>query len=283
MENISRRTILERLGLAGAGGALGGLLSSGTAEAKSKKAEAFALIGDRWHNFDFIRTAMKRIFVEEAGISVDFTAEVTDLSAERLKGYKLLIMLCDGMSFPGGYNSPYVFVEKDTKIVSEPPVKIDETTKMWMTPEQGRAIKEFVQKGGGALFYHNASYISSDNKDFRDVEGALFTGHTEFRPYKMKIVRNDHPITKGVNDFIVTEEQHFLIYDKDPKDVLIRSINEQGLTYKDQGNTCEACWAYDYGKGRVSFMTPGHTIASMWNPEYIKLQQNAARWLMKQS
>jgi len=104
----------------------------------------------------------------------------------------------------------------------------------------------------------------------------------------MKIVDKDHPITRGVKDFVVTEEQHYLVYDKDPKSVLVRSVNEKGLEYSspkygNQGATCEACWAYDYGKGRVCFMAPGHTIPSFWNPEYIKLQKNAVRWLLREA
>jgi len=175
------------------------------------------------------------------------------------------------------------------KIVSDPPLpKIDEQPEMWITPEKGRAIRAFVERGGSAWFFHNASYISGTNADFRHVEGALFTGHTPFRPYKMKIVDPDHPITRGVKDFVVTEEQHYVIYDKDPKDVLVRSVNEEGLEYStakygNQGASCEACWAYEYGRGRVCFMAPGHTIPGFWNPEYVKLQKNALRWLLRES
>jgi type 1 glutamine amidotransferase len=200
------------------------------------------------------------------------------------------MMLCDGLVFPGGYTTPYVFYDPEKmKITSDPPLpEFDEKAEMWITREQGRAIRRYVEEGGSAWFFHNASYISGGNRDFRDVEGALFTGHTPFRPYKMKIVNPDHPITRGVKDFVVTEEQHYLIYDKDPKSVLVRSINEEGLEYStpqhgNQGATCEACWAYDYGRGRVCFMAPGHTIPSLWNPEYVKLQKNALRWLLRQS
>jgi hypothetical protein len=30
-------------------------------------------------------------------------------------------------------------------------------------------------------------------------------------------------------------------------------------------------------------MAPGHTIPSLWNPEYVKLQKNALRWLLRKS
>jgi len=103
----------------------------------------------------------------------------------------------------------------------------------------------------------------------------------------VKITNPEHAITKGVKDFVVTDEQHYVVYDKDPKDVLARSVNENGLTYKDQAgrtnNSAEAVWAYDYGKGRVCFMAPGHMIAVLWNPEYEKMQRNAAKWLLRES
>jgi hypothetical protein len=228
--------------------------------------------------------------IKEGGASVTFVPAPSDFGAETLAGHKLLIMLCDGLAFPGGYATTYPFMDPEkVKIVSEPPLPaLDETAVNWLTAAQGKAIREFVEKGGSAWFFHNASYISGGNADFRRVEGALFTGHTGFRPYTMKIVNADHPITRGVKDFVVTEEQHYLIYDKDPKTVLVRSVNEEGQTYStaqhgNQGATCEACWAYDYGQGRVCYMAPGHTIPSLWNTEYIKLQKNALRWLLRET
>jgi len=282
--HVSRRSLIRRIGLAGAVSALGASMRPLGAEA-AKKTDVLALVGDRWHSFDYLRTAFHRTLVQEAGVSVRFTPDPEEITRDNLKKYRMLLILCDGMQFPGGYTTPYVFYDPEKmKIESDPALpKFDEKYVMWIKPEQGKAIREFVEKGGAGWFFHNASYISGANEDFRHVEGALFTGHTEFRPYTMKIVNSDHPITRGIKDFVVTEEQHFLIYDKDPKTVLVRSVNEKGLTFKDQGATCEACWAYDYGKGRVCFMAPGHTIMSLWNPEYVKLQKNALKWLLKEA
>jgi type 1 glutamine amidotransferase len=278
------------MGIAGALSALGVSAAPSPASAEAaRKTDIYALIGDRWHNFDYIRTALTRTLVKESGYTAVFTPDNTLLTADELKKHRLLIILQDGMVFPGGYTTPYVFYDPEKmKIVSDPPLpKFDEKYEMWIKPEQGKAIRQFVEKGGSAWFFHNASYLSGANEDFRHVEGALFTGHTAFRPYKMKIVTRDRPITQGINDFVVTEEQHYLIYDKDPKNVLIRSVNEEGLEYStpkygNQGAICEACWAYDYGKGRVCYMAPGHTIQSFWNPEYVKLQKNAVKWLLKE-
>jgi hypothetical protein len=275
---LTRRTLLS-------GMAASALLPTPRASA-AKKATAFALIGDRYHNSDYIRTALRKTLVKDLGISIDFRDEVELLNAEELKGYKLLIILRDGMLWPGGYfqaptgpaNSP------PPGIASEPPFeKIDQEPVFWITQEQGKAVKAFVSGGGGILFYHNVTYISPHNDDFRDVLGAVTEQHPPLRPFKVKIVNRDHPITRGVNDFVVSDEQHFMTYQKDPKYLLLQSVNEDGLTFKDLGTSSAAGWAYDYGKGRVCYLAPGHVITSLWNPEYEKLQQNAVRWLLRQT
>jgi type 1 glutamine amidotransferase len=277
-QQITRRTVLSGI-------AASALLPAPRAGA-AKKATAFALIGDRYHNSDYIRTALRKTLVNEAGIAIDFRDEVELLNAEELKGYKLLIMLRDGMLWPGGYfqGPPGSPNTPPPSIKSEPPFpKIEAQPIYWITAEQGKAVKDFVSAGGGALFYHNVTYISPHNDDFRDVLGAVTEEHPPLRPFKVKIVNRDHPITRGVNDFVVTDEQHFMVYQKDPKYLLLQSVNEDGLTFKDLGTSSAAGWAYEYGKGRVCYMAPGHVITSLWNPEYETLQKNAVRWLLKQS
>jgi len=281
---LSRRSIMARISAAGALAAIAAPSSAGSAYAARRKAEAFALIGDRYHNSDYIRTALGKTLVREGGLTVDFTDEVTALSAGTLKGYRMLIVFRDGMLWPDGYAGTYPGYEPSTgpKIQSEPPLPpIDGKPAMWMQPEQGAAVKEFVMNGGAALFCHNVSHVSLSNADFRDVEGAGYAGHPPVRSFHIRITDRTHPITRGVNDFLVTDEQHYVTYDKDPKHVFMRSENAEGLDYDGKGASCEAGWAYEYGKGRVCFLAPGHMISALWNPEYVKLQKNAAQWLMR--
>ncbi len=285
----SRRSAMCTIGAAGVAAATGTAVAPAQAQVRLKKATAFAVIGDRYHNSDYIRSALGKTLVRDAGLSIDFTDEKKALTAENLKGYKMLIMFCDGMQWPNGYGMRgyYAGYGRDIEIMSDPPLPDYKAEPvMWMQPEQGRAVKEFVENGGAAFFYHNNSHVSLASQDYRDVEGAIYTGHPAIRPFKVQITNHDHPITRGVGDFIITDEQHYVKYDKDAKYVLMRSINEDGHEYRssigNQGTSCEAGWAYDYGNGRVCFMAPGHMITVLWNPEYEKLQKNAVRWLLKE-
>ena len=282
---LSRRTSLLSLGSIGAAGALGAALFSRSSHAARKKATAFALVGDRYHNSDYIRTALGRTLVREAGLSIDFTDEVRLLDADTLEGYRMLIVFRDGMLWPDGYGAAgsYAGLTPDIELRSEPPLpEIKSEPVLWIQPHQGKAVKDFVSKGGSAFFFHNNSHVSLSNKDYRDVEGAIYTGHPAIRLFGVCIVNREHPITRGVNDFLVTDEQHYVTYDKDPKYVLMRSENADGLPFGDQGTSCEAGWAYEYGGGRVCFMAPGHMISALWNPEYVKLQKNAVKWLLRE-
>jgi hypothetical protein len=255
----------------------------------ASKATAFALIGDRYHNSDYIRVALTRTIVKGLGVSIDFTDETSVLNAETLDGYKLLIVLRDGMIWPDGYggdentNAAWVATGRP-KLVFDPPLPQGRAkSQYWIKPEQGKAVRQFVDAGGAALFLHNTTHVGLTDPDFRHVLGAAYTGHPPIRTFKVKVTNPDHPITQGVKDFIVTDEQHYMTYDKDRKFLFLETVNEDGLTYQSYGATAPGGWSYDYGKGRVCYMSPGHMLSALWNTEYIKLQQNAVRWIMRQT
>src|SRR5436305_7493419 len=280
LANTTRRTALAAL----AGAAL--LQRTGKA---AKKVTAFALIGDRYHNSDYIRIGLTRTIAKEMDVSIDFTDETSLLNAETLDGYKALIVLRDGMIWPDGYggdessNAAWANTGKP-KMISDPPLpQVRAQSQFWMKPEQGKAVRQFVEAGGAALFLHNTTHVGLSDPDFRHVLGAAYTGHPPIRTFKVKVTNPDHPITKGVRDFVITDEQHYMTYDKDPKFLFLQTVNEEGLTYQTYGATAPGGWSYDYGKGRVAYLSPGHMLSDLWNPEYIKLQQNAARWIMRKS
>jgi type 1 glutamine amidotransferase len=268
--------------------ALAGAAVAPSVGRSAQKATAYSLIGDRYHNSDYIRTGLTRNISKDLGVSIDFCDETKTLTSETLEGYKLLIVLRDGMIWPEGYpdettNAAWVATGKP-KLVSEPPVPAGSPKPQnWIKPEQGKAVRRFVENGGAALFLHNVTHVGLTDPDFRHVLGAAYAGHPPIRTFKVKVTNPDHPITKGVRDFIVTDEQHYMEYDKDRKQIFLETVNEEGLTYRNMGATAPGGWSYDYGKGRVCYLSPGHLLTVLWNPEYIKLQHNAVRWLLKQS
>src|SRR5260370_861922 len=113
MKFISRRTVI-------------GLTISVPVAFGAEQSAAFALIGDRYHNSDYIRTGLGKTLGKDLGLTIDFRDEVRLLNAETLRGYKLLIVFRDGMTWPDGYpdessNAAFAHL-KNTGIVSDPPL-----------------------------------------------------------------------------------------------------------------------------------------------------------------
>lgn len=290
----SRRDAVKLMSAAGMGAALAAAGCGGSARTnlRAQKADCLALIGDWAHSPDYIRMALRKTLTKEAGLTIDYVVEENLVNEENLDGYKMLLIFRNGSNQPNGYYGWYPGLDpKDTPIESVPPMPDDfgkGDEEVWITAEQGAAIRRFVENGGALWAWHNNSHTSLHNADYRDVEGAIYTGHPAIQPFWVRIKDREHPITKDVNDFLITDEQHYVTYDKDQKYVLATSSYEgEGEPYTDTtgrvGTTCESVWAYDYGKGRVCFMAPGHTVAALWNPEMVKMQHNAVKWLLKQA
>jgi hypothetical protein len=239
-----------------------------------------ALIGDRYHNSDYIRVSLNKLF-RELDLPVTYTIDYEQVSGTFLRNYELFVCFRDGMIWPKGYLQPSGYSYSGE--LENPGDWPKEEPQGWITEEQGRAVKEFVLAGGGFYALHNSSHISLYSRDFRDAMGGAYIGHPPLRPFRVHVVNTDHPITRGVEDFTVNDEQHYVTYDKAPESVILKSENVDGLTYEDLGTGSIAGWAYDYGKGRVVFTAVGHTNHAMWHPEYLKVQRNAVRWLLRVS
>lgn len=283
----SRRGVLQTMGAFIAGGLTGRLRMLAAPLTGARPAggspRVLALVGDRYHNSDYIQVSLDRLF-RELDMPVDYVS-YKGFAPSMLGSYQLFVCLRDGMIWPDGYLGPDAYTDYERYL--EPGYDYERRTsgreapKPWITDEQGKAIQDFVSAGNGFYSLHNSSHISLSSKSYRDVMGGAYVGHPPLRPFMVRVTNKDHPITQGVNDFIVNDEQHYVDYDKDPNNIFLRSENIDGLDYEQHGAKAIAGWAHEYGKGRVVFTAVGHNIPAMWQPEYLKLQKNAVRWLLK--
>jgi type 1 glutamine amidotransferase len=315
---ISRRSLLQKAGALTAGGVFGvskTWAATQVSTTQTKRAgeapRTLVLMCDRYHNQDYIRVSLNRLF-KELNLAVDYTTNYYDLSKSLLEPYQLFICFRDNMIWPGGYSSGSAVegARQPQDGLENPEEFPPEKAESWITEEQGQAVKDFVSAGNGFYSMHNNAFLSRSSKNFREVQGGVALGHPPIRPFKVLIANKEHPITQGVSDFMITDEQHYAVYDKDPKNILLHGENLDGLTFddtsrqdaglgrgtpapesqgrsgpeapQDQGTTSISGWAHEYGKGRVVFTALGHTNDVMWHPEYFKIQKNAVRWLLNQ-
>src|ERR1700679_2485801 len=118
--NISRRALVQNAGIVAGAGLLGLAASenvrsqSASASRSNGKPRALALIGDRYHNPDYIRVSLDKVF-KDLDIPIDYTIQYDQISAALLKNYQLFLVLRDGMIWPDGYLGPdaYTAYEAD--------------------------------------------------------------------------------------------------------------------------------------------------------------------------
>lgn len=277
--SVSRRSVLKSAAAIGAGSILGAAALTAAQDAGKPKPRVLALIGDRFHNPDYIRVSLDRLF-SELGVPIDYTIQYDQLSRDRLRGYSVLVCLRDGWIWPGGYLGPdaYTAYEEGLENPADFPKPDGQN---WITQAQAEAVRDFVSEGNGFYSLHNNSHVSLSSPIYREVQGGVYIGHPTMRPFKVRVVNKSHPITQGIEDFMVNDEQHYVTYDKDRQNILLEAENVDGLGYEDHGTKSISGWAHEYGKGRVVFTAVGHSIHAMWAPEYVKLQKRAVQWLMK--
>jgi hypothetical protein len=213
---------------------------------------ALALIGDRYHDPAHLEAGLREA-LGGAGISLTFAVDVRALSRENLKSLKLLVILRDGMNWPDGQEKPYV---------------------VWMTPEQERAVVDFVEAGGGLLTLHNSTGLYPEGGPYLKLLGGTYQGHGPLERFRVKVVDPEHPVTRGVSDYEIADEQHTPVPDTSRVHILLESRSDEGVT-------AAAGWVHEAGKGRVCYLANGHTREAMLHPMYQRLMRNAALWCLR--
>ena len=218
----------------------------------ARRPRALALIGDRYHSPVYIRDNLINALVRE-NIPVTFIEEVTALNAASLSEHQILIILRDGMNWPDGYDKPHV---------------------KWMTDEQQQAIWDFVNRGGGFLALHNSQGLYPAGGLYYKLFGGDYGSHPKPYTFTIRIEDKNHPITAGVEDFEIFDEQHTVKYYLGREHLLLRSIARDNLE-------AAAGWWREIGKGRFCYLAPGHTPDALGHPMVQRLIRNALRWLVR--
>lgn len=216
------------------------------------KPHALVLIGDQPHEPGHIEEGLRPAF-EAAGIVPHFTVDVRALSAANLAKVKLLVILRDALQRVGDAPDSYA---------------------IWVTPEQERAVVEFVEKGGGFLNLHNSLGLYPDDGPYLKLVGGHYDSHGPLERFQVEVADAAHPVTRGVRSFFIADEQHTPITDEGRVHLLLRSRS-------DDGKVAPAGWAREQGDGRVCHLAPGHTREALMHPMTQRLLRNAARWCLR--
>ena len=182
-----------------------------------------------------------------------------------------------------------------------------------ITPEQEKALSDFVEGGGGFLALHDAIDGPKGGLYEKVVGGSLLRRTDPYRIY-VHVVQDArrNPINAGVRDFEIREKQIFPNYAVDPPAAARPAPAPVGpnarrarrpdpphvlMTGFAMDNTVDperlklrtnaidnpiAGWWQEIGKGRSAYLSIGGTEAVMNHPTMQRMYENALVWLARE-
>jgi type 1 glutamine amidotransferase len=138
-----------------------------------------------------------------------------------------------------------------------------------ITPEQEKALLDFVAGGKGFLPIHSASFCFQNSPAYIALVGAQFLRHGTGE-FTAEIVRPDHPVLDGVQPFRVWDETYVHTKHNPDRTVLMERVDENGRE--------PWTWVREHGKGRVFYTASGHDERVWGHPMFHRLIRNAILW-----
>jgi type 1 glutamine amidotransferase len=134
---------------------------------------------------------------------------------------------------------------------------------------QKNGLLNFVASGKGLATCHSGADSFHDCPEYGAMVGGSFVTHPRFRPYQVSVVDSEHPITHGLTEFMVEDEQYILDYD--PRVNVLASALWKGTAMP-------VTWTKPWGKGRVFYLALGHNPQACRHEVFRVLLQRGAKW-----
>lgn len=195
-------------------------------------------LGDQGHHRPADRAKQLIPVMKDRGIDITYTEDQADaLKPETLAKYDALIVYANSTE---------------------------------ITPDQDKALLDYVENGGGFVPLHCASYCFLNSPAYIDLVGAQFQRHG-FGEFDTETIDADHPITKGLKPFRTADETY--VHTKhNEKDRHVLQVRAEGDGQEPW------TWTRTQGKGRVFYTAYGHDGRTWSQPGFQDLVERGIRW-----
>jgi hypothetical protein len=153
-----------------------------------------------------------------------------------------------------------------------------------ITPEQQKAFVALLNAGIGLVSLHHNMGAHRDWDEFPKIIGGRFfvkdgeiggkkytkSGWSHGEDMKITVADQQHPITRGLKDFVIHDESYNKYYTAANVRVLLKTDYPK--------NDPSVAWVTQYGKSRVFYLMLGHDHLAWENPNYSEILARGVRW-----
>ena len=140
------------------------------------------------------------------------------------------------------------------------------------------SLTDFVRSGGGLVALHTASICFDDWAGWADLVGAAWdwaaSSHPPLGDVHVEVSTDVHPVTAGVDDFVVTDEIYSDLAARGDRTVLASAQNPDARNAGAQ----PLIWVRPVGAGRVFHDALGHDATSVCQAGHATILRQGARW-----
>ncbi len=146
---------------------------------------------------------------------------------------------------------------------------------------QQKAFEHYIRDGGGFVGVHAATDTEYDWSWYGHLVGAYFKSHPKIQQATLDVVNHHFAGTKNLpGRWSRTDEWYNYKWIAADLTVLIK-IDESTYLGGENGKNHPMCWYHNFDGGRAFYVEMGHTDASYFEPEYLRLLLSGIQYAMK--
>jgi len=146
-----------------------------------------------------------------------------------------------------------------------------------LTEAQEDGLLRFIEAGGGFFGLHTAAASFRDRRSYHAMLNGFFDGHSPYMDFTVRVVDGEHPITRGLEDFSVTDELYYLKHDPSHAHRLLEARDPT------RDETHVTAFTREHGGGRVFYFALGHDMAVLTNPTFQEILRRGVIWTGRRS
>lgn len=187
------------------------------------------------HNSEKLMTYLQTPLFQK-GINLTYTTDVNDLNDVTLSNY-------DGLMIYANHEQ--------------------------ISPEQEKALKDYIQGGKALIPIHSASFCFQNSDWYISAVGGQFSTHGT-GDFTVDIIDGEHPVMAGIEEFETWDETYVHAKVNPDKHVLMERV---------EGDKREPyTWVRNEGEGRVFYTAYGHNEKTWEKKEFQELVANGILW-----